>query len=66
VDLDDFGGGFCEEGKYPLINAIKKEYYSSDQTIDADLLINITIINNSTYYNNSSSQINNNYSTQIH
>merc|ERR1712142_1220322 len=33
MDLDDFSGAFCNEGKYPLLNVIKNTLYGSDDDI---------------------------------
>ncbi len=32
IDLDDFRGDFCNQGSYPLLNAIKTELEQSEVT----------------------------------
>ncbi|XP_016848759.2 chitinase-3-like protein 2 isoform X1 [Anolis carolinensis] len=34
LDLDDFSGSFCNEGKYPLVGAVKKELNGGVDDID--------------------------------
>ena len=34
IDLDDFSGRFCNQGKYPLINAVRDEILNAPEISD--------------------------------